>query len=354
MPSAMTPRQRFEIAARMGIPDQVPCLPFLTGHYIAWFNNLEARDYWFDPVIKFNAQLAVQERYRDTMLYPGVWVDYSVAIETSALGAEPIFPRHSSPQVLPFLKSPEQVLALEPADPHRDGMMPKALDTLRYMLDHCPEELIEEYGYLAGVGMCMGPTDLAGLCRGYDTFAEDIYKRPQIVHHLMNVATETLIRYLKAQEEIAGRFQRLYIFDDAIGFISERHFVEFSQPYIRRIYDTFPYALKLFHCDNHTTHLLDVIAGTGMDTFNFDPNMDIALVKEKIGQRVCLFGNFNPMTVLLEGTPEEVETEARRLIEIAKPGGGYMLTSGSGTGAGTPAENIDAMIKACEKYGRYE
>jgi len=350
----MDPRQRYETAARLGIPDQVPCVPFLTGHFIAHYNGMVEGDYWADPVLKLKAQLAVQERWPDTMLYPGVWVDYSVAIETSALGAQVRFPRNASPQIEPFLKTPEQVMALEPPDPYKAGLMPKALDTLRYMLDHCPKKWIDAYGYLAGAGGCLGPTDVAGLCRGYDVFAEDIYKRPEVAHRLMAIAAETCIRYLKAQEEIGGQFHRLVVYDDSIGFFSKRHFVAFSQPYIRRIFEAFPYAIKVLHCDANTTHLLDVIADTGMDVFNFDSHMDIALVKQKIGSRVCLLGNISPLGVLLEGTPEEVDAECRRLIEAAKPGGGYILTAGSGTARGTPPENIDAMIKACEKYGRYE
>ncbi len=353
MSDSMTPLKRFEIAARVGTPDQVPCMPFLTGHFIAWFNEMEEGDYWADPALKLKAQVSVQERFPEVMLFPGIWPDYSVVIEVSGFGGDPTFPRRASPQLEPFLKTPEQVMALEPADPLKDGLMPKALETLRTMLDHCPKTWIDQYGYLAGSAVVLGPTDVAGLARGYDIFGMDLYKRPEVAHHLMTVATETIIRYLKAQEEIGGKFHRFMVADDSIGFISKRHFVEFSMPYIRRIFDAFPYAIKILHCDANTTHLLDVITDTGMDVFNFDSNMDIALVKQKIGDRICLLGNISPLKVLLEGTPEEVDAECRRLIEHGKPGGGYILTAGSGTARGTPPENIDAMIRACEKYGRY-
>jgi uroporphyrinogen decarboxylase len=338
----------------MGIPDQVPCLPFVTGHYIAWFNDMPEGDYWSDPVRKLPAQLAVQERFPDVMLYPGIYPDYSVVIEPSAFGGPVTFPRNASPQLEPFLTTPEQVLALEPADPERDGLMPKALDTIRYMLDHCPKKWIDEHAYLAGSANCLGPTDVAGLSRGYGTFGEDLYKRPAVAHHLMAVATETLIRYLHAQEAVGGKLHHVQVADDSIGFISKRHFVEFSLPYLQRIFAEFPYAIKILHCDAKTNHLLDVIADTGMDVFNFDSGMDIGLVKQKVGARVCLLGNIAPLTILLNGTPEEVDAECRRIIEIGKPGGGFMLTMGSGTARGTPAENIDAMIQACAKYGRYD
>ena len=63
MSGNMTPLERFETAARVGTPDQVPCMPFLTGHFIAWYDEMEEGDYWADPVLKLKAQVAVQERF---------------------------------------------------------------------------------------------------------------------------------------------------------------------------------------------------------------------------------------------------------------------------------------------------
>lgn len=355
MTATLTPRQRFETAARLGVPDQVPFMPFVTGHFFAWFGGIEEGDYWDSPTAKLRAQVAFQEAWPDLMLYPGIYIDYSVAIEPSALGAPIHFPRTASPHVGPFLKnaSPERIMALEPANPERDGLMPRALETFQYLLDNCPKRWIDEYGYLAGSGATLGPTDVAGLCRGYDQFSIDIYRNPGLVHHLMDVATETCIRYLKAQERIGGKFHRFQVADDSIAFLSQKHFVEFSLPYLRRMFAEFPYAIGILHCDTKSTHLLDVIADVGMHVFNFGPELDVAEVKAKIGDRVCLLGNLNPLAALLNGTPEEVDAECKRIIEAGKPGGGFMLTMGSGTARGTKPENIRAMQAAAAKYGQY-
>lgn len=354
MTAAMTPRQRFETAARMGIPDQVPLMPFFTGHYVSWFAGLTEGDYWPTAAKKLAAYLAVQERWPDLILYPGIYIDLSVAVEPSALGASIHFPENASPQIEHIPITPEAILALEPAHPYRDGLMPKALEIHRYMLDHCPKKWIDEYGYLAGSASCIGPTDVAGLLLSYDTFLKYIYKKPEVIHHLMNVTTETLIRYLHAFEDIGGKLHRFQVADDSLAFLSPKHFVEFSLPYLQRIFKEFSsYAIGILHCDTNATHLLDLIADVGMHVYNFGPEMDIAAVKQKVGEQVCLFGNLNPLDVLLKGTPEQVDTECRRIIEIAKPGGGFILTMGSGTARGTPAENIDAMRAAVASYGRY-
>lgn len=151
------------------------------------------------------------------------------------------------------------------------------------------------------------------------------------------------------------------IADDASGLMPLQHFKEFVLPYMKEIFTIFSYAIGIFHCDSNTSHLLESIPEVGMDVFNFGPEVNIKEIKDKIGDKVCLFGNIPPIAIakasasdtLQKGTARDVDRVCRHLIEKGKPGGGYMLTAGSGMAAGTPLENIEAMIKVGEKYGRY-
>jgi uroporphyrinogen decarboxylase len=91
----------------------------------------------------------------------------------------------------------------------------------------------------------------------------------------------------------------------------------------------------------------------GFHVFNFSPATDIEIVKKGMGQKVCLMGNVDPVGVLLRGTPKTVEGECKRCIEIGGPGGGFILSLGGGPSMETPKENIEAMVRAAKKYGRY-
>jgi uroporphyrinogen decarboxylase len=62
--------------------------------------------------------------------------------------------------------------------------------------------------------------------------------------------------------------------------------------------------------------------------------------------RMALLGNVAPLDTLVRGTPDEVYAEARACIEKAAPGGGFVLSAGGGASPGTPAENIDALVRA--------
>jgi len=79
---------------------------------------------------------------------------------------------------------------------------------------------------------------------------------------------------------------------------------------------------------------------------------DLAEIKRLFGKRIALKGNIQT-TFLLMASPEEVEIAAKRCIDVAKEGGGYVLSTGDQVGRDTPDENLSAMIKVARSYGKY-
>ena len=80
--------------------------------------------------------------------------------------------------------------------------------------------------------------------------------------------------------------------------------------------------------------------------------MDLRTVKEKYGKRFCLVGNIDSSRTLPYGTPEDVACEVREAIDIAAPGGGYILASDHSLHDGIPLENIVTMFAVGRSYGR--
>ena len=81
--------------------------------------------------------------------------------------------------------------------------------------------------------------------------------------------------------------------------------------------------------------------------------MDIADVKNRVGDKICLMGNIPPLEVLARGDPETVFEASRQCIMKAKNDFGYILSAGGGVPSAVPFENIDAMVRAVKKYGKY-
>ena len=74
---------------------------------------------------------------------------------------------------------------------------------------------------------------------------------------------------------------------------------------------------KLLHICGDSTRVLDDYASTGADLVEIDDAVDMAVAKERIGERVALVGNVHTVVELLQGTPESVAAASQRCIDAA-------------------------------------
>ena len=113
-----------------------------------------------------------------------------------------------------------------------------------------------------------------------------------------------------------------------------------------------------YYDDGKLAGTMEMLAGTGIDvleTCTPPPvgDFDLADAKVKIGAKVTLKGYVDLLYVVKHGTPELVTDTVRQAMEIAKPGGGFIIGSSDSFREGTPDENIAAYFAACRKYGTY-
>ena len=143
----------------------------------------------------------------------------------------------------------------------------------------------------------------------------------------------------------------IFILDDIVGFINEEHYKEFAHPYLKRICDAFPKDwVKLYHNDAEVDACLDHLPDAGFNVLNWGKQKDIREVKQRVGDRMCLMGNVNPLEIGVRGTPDEVKEATLDVLEAAREGEGMILSVGGGTSPGMPRENIVAMLEALEEF----
>jgi uroporphyrinogen-III decarboxylase len=107
--------------------------------------------------------------------------------------------------------------------------------------------------------------------------------------------------------------------------------------------------VKIYHNDADINACLDHLPDGGFNVLNWGKQTDYAEVKERVGDRMCLMGNVNPLEVGVRGTPEEVREATLDVLE--KSGGeGIILSVGGGTSPGMPRQNIQAMLQALEEF----
>ena len=308
-----------------------------------------AKDYYRNPEVKMMIQKQVLDEFAPIRWVPGFHADYGVVIEPSAFGCRIKWFEDDSPYAYPLLETLDRVDRLRPPDPHQDGLMPEALDQYRYMWQHINPRYIHEYGYLRGFALTLGPLETAASLRGYGNLMLDLYDHPQEIKKLLEIITEGLLRWLRAQQEVNGELSFLILVDHVPGNISLAAAREFAFPYFKVIFDEFPGAIHLYHNEGRSDHYLPEIPEFGAHVFHCG-KVTLAKAKSQIGDRVCLMGNLDANEILLPGTPEVVKNQCREKLQIAAHGGGYLLCTGGAMAPGTPRKNIWAMVEASLEF----
>lgn len=115
--------------------------------------------------------------------------------------------------------------------------------------------------------------------------------------------------------------------------------------------------LYLRHTDGNIMRFADeFLLHSGFDGYqSIDPSagMDVTLIKEKYGDRITLMGNVDCGEVLHLGTKEDVVRETKKVLKIASPGGGHILSSSNTIHSSVPTENFITMLETARKYGAY-
>ena len=81
--------------------------------------------------------------------------------------------------------------------------------------------------------------------------------------------------------------------------------------------------------------------------------MDPKLLKEKYGRDIVFWGGgIDTQKLLPFGTPSEVRDQVRERCEIFGRDGGFVFNAIHNVQAGTPVENIVAMLDALKSFGK--
>jgi uroporphyrinogen-III decarboxylase len=91
-------------------------------------------------------------------------------------------------------------------------------------------------------------------------------------------------------------------------------------------------------------------------TIDFEPDMagptlSFGRAMEKLGGRICIMGNVF-MSLMVGGTPEEVEAYCKKIIDVAGKDGGFIM-SGAAVLDNARPENVRAMMESTREYGLY-
>jgi uroporphyrinogen decarboxylase len=199
----------------------------------------------------------------------------------------------------------------------------------------------------------------AHMSMGVDGISYALTDDPGLVDTVLGRYADWAIAIVRRLRDMGVDY--VWTFDDMAyksgSLFSPRTFRSVFMPHMRRVADAIraerlPWIL---HSDGDLTHLLDDLLDLGINGLHpIEPGaMDIGMLKQKIGDRVCLVGNIDLDYTLTQGTPAEVEAEVRERIATVGPGGGYMISSANSITFYCKLENVRTMIAAIRMYAGY-
>ncbi len=346
----MLPQQweTFKRASRLETIDKVPMAMIIDSPWIPGYLGIKHLDYFLNPDLWFEANLKIMREFPEIIFVPSWWMEYGMAAEPSILGAKIKFWQDNTPSEYHRLDRLEDIDNLPEYEVDADGFA--ALTLHRYKMH---KQQILDLGYILPFVTARGPLCTAGFVRSTTHFMIDLVENPEGAHKLIDLCTRVVIDWLKAQQQVLGEsVEGIFVLDDIVGFINEEHYEEFAHPYLKRICDAFPKDwVKLYHNDAEVDACLDHLPDAGFNVLNWGKQKHIAEVKQRVGDRMCLMGNVNPLEVGVRGTVEEVKEATHEVLEAGfEDGKGLILSVGGGTSPGMPRQNIVAMLEALEEF----
>lgn len=247
----------------------------------------------------------------------------------------------------PILRNPVRSLAdvqaLHPVDP--EAGLGFVLQTIRIL-----------QGELKGlplIGFCGAPFTVAsymiegGASRDFLKTKTMMHVTPKTWHALMDKLAGVLSDYLLAQ--IKSGAQAVQVFDSWVGALSPADYVEYVQPYSRRVLAAAQSAgVPVIHFGTGTATLLADMKAAGGTVLGLDWRTPLDAGWKAIGEEVAIQGNLDP--ALLFAPLPELRKQVSDVLRRAGGRPGHIFNLGHGILPQTPVANVKAVVEMVHEF----
>jgi len=181
----------------------------------------------------------------------------------------------------------------------------------------------------------------------------DLYEHPEVIQHFIDMHMEKVLQAIVRIGGMApGKWLFMPLHKGMDSFLTDEQYKTYYWPYLQKMINKIievgmvPYVYTEGPYNSRIKYLADVPKGKVV--YHFE-EADPVEVKKVLGDVACVSGFF-PSYLLHYGKKQQCIDEAKRLIDILAPGGGYMLNATAAFDNAIP-ENIEAMFDTVKTYG---
>ncbi|WPC43413.1 uroporphyrinogen decarboxylase family protein [Clostridium sp. JS66] len=339
----MTSKERREAYFRGEEVDRLPCA-IMFEETAAVYAGINVEEYYFDSNKMLEAEKFIVREFGAE----SCGINVTLRGLGEALGSKMGYSdSRASFLIDPVLKDYKMLDNMEVVNPYKDGRLPITLEALG--------KIKKELGNEASVGSGVsGPVSAASAIRGTENLMKDFIQNKEGVHKLLDFIVECNLAYVEAVYREHGLMCGIGDPISCANLISPKQFREFSKPYLSKMIDGI-YKITgekpSLHICGKTKGIWNDLRDLNISAFSVDNCEDMEEVKNALGDKVCLVGNIDPVSIIRNGTVEDVYREVKSCIEKAADSpNGYIVGSGCDIPGGAPIENIKAVIEATKKY----
>ena len=377
----MTSRERMAAAMSGGAPDRVPVMCQMSIGHMLVATGVRPAALWHDAGTYVEALLALRRRYG----FDGILVSlhgHAPDWERRIAGAEPgpggervrwrsggatVFPADDLPLAEPDRPPVRPEFAgFDPASlPGTVGYIPVS-QGLRFALDreHLFDAVVEVIGPAGRDfsihGEVTSPLDYFLDLFGFEPAMVGCLEDPGRAAAVLDRFTTGIIELAEGLAATGVDAVKLSSPFAGAGFLSTAFYKRFVQPFERRIVRAVEArgVRAYIHTCGDIHDRLELMADSGASGIEcLDPpplgRVELAEAKARVGGRVFIKGNIDPVHVLLAGDTEAVRADAARRLAAGRPGGRYILSTACSIAPRTPPENIAVLAEVAEELGRY-
>jgi len=228
---------------------------------------------------------------------------------------------------------------------------------LRYVMDAVSLIKKNLNGEVPPIGFSGSPWTLAtymiegGSSKNFAKIKGMMYAEPATLHSLLGKLAQAVAAYLNAQ--IAAGAQAVMLFDTWGGVLSSEDYNEFSLNYAKQVRSLLTTVADGQRVPNILFtkgggQWLETMADAGYDALGLDWQTDIHQARARVGDKVALQGNMDPIT--LYAKPEVISAKVQSVLAKYGTGTGHVFNLGHGILPDINPEHVKAMVDAVHQY----
>ncbi len=280
--------------------------------------------------------------------YDCVWDMFACHSESEAMGSILKISRGIPPSVdIPAVRDYARDLPrLKLFDPYQNKRLGTVLEGMRRLKKRFENEI-------PVIGYIQAPFRHVSMLRGSEDAMRDLYKNPEPLRELCEIALSSLTVYAVAI--LSTGVDILFISDPSSSgdAISKKHWELWGKPLTTRLVNLVKRTgvKTIMHVCGDNSDRLESMAETGVDGLSLDEPVDFEKARKVLGPKYILMGNVSTSLLAL-GSPDEVAAATREVIEKAGRNGALLVSGACILPGICPPENIQAMVDTAESFGR--